>query len=132
MGVPLLEVKRLKTHFFTDDGEIPAVDDVSFHVNSGEIIGLVGESGCGKSVTALSVMGLIPSPPGKIVSGSILYKGEDLTRASEKRMRQLRGKEIALIFQEPMTSLNPKIACRKVAVKNRSKAIRDTNALFEA
>lgn len=108
------------------------MDDVSFHVNSGEIIGLVGESGCGKSVTALSVMGLIPSPPGKIVSGSILYKGEDLTRASEKRMRQLRGKEIALIFQEPMTSLNPKIACRKVAVKNRSKAIRDTNALFEA
>ncbi|KQU63825.1 ABC transporter ATP-binding protein [Rossellomorea marisflavi] len=104
---PLLQVEDLRTSFFTDDGEVPAVDGVSFHVNEGEILGVVGESGCGKSVTSLSVMGLIPSPPGKITGGHILYKGEDLTSATDKRMREIRGNDIAMIFQEPMTSLNP-------------------------
>jgi peptide/nickel transport system ATP-binding protein len=103
----VLEVKGLKTSFFTDDGEVPAVNDIDFYVKPGEILGIVGESGCGKSVTSLSVMGLVPSPPGKIVGGEILFKGEDLTKASERRMRQIRGNEIAMIFQEPMTSLNP-------------------------
>lgn len=103
----VLEVKDLQTYFFTDNGVVPAVDKIDFHINKGEILGIVGESGCGKSVTSLSVMGLLPSPPGKIVGGSILFEGEDLTHASEKRYRQLRGNDIAMIFQEPMTSLNP-------------------------
>ena len=107
MDNAVLDVKGLKTSFFTDEGEIPAVDGIDFHVKEGEILGIVGESGCGKSVTSLSVMGLLPSPPGKIVDGEILYNGEDLTGASEKRMRQIRGNDIAMIFQEPMTSLNP-------------------------
>jgi peptide/nickel transport system ATP-binding protein len=106
MGNPVLEVKQLKTSFLTDDGAIPAVDGVDFHVNPGEVLGIVGESGCGKSVTSLSVMGLVPTPPGKI-EGEILFKGENLASASEKRMRQIRGNEIGMIFQEPMTSLNP-------------------------
>ncbi|WNB91597.1 ABC transporter ATP-binding protein [Bacillus sp. NEB1478] len=106
MGNPVLEVKNLRTSFLTDDGEIPAVDGVDFHVNPGEVLGIVGESGCGKSVTSLSVMGLVPTPPGKI-EGEILFKGENLASAPEKRMRQIRGNEIGMIFQEPMTSLNP-------------------------
>lgn len=106
-NTPILKVEELQTTFFTDDGEIPAVDNVNFHVNEGEIIGIVGESGCGKSVTSLSVMGLVPSPPGKVTGGKILFKDEDLTKATEKRMREIRGNEIAMIFQEPMTSLNP-------------------------
>jgi peptide/nickel transport system ATP-binding protein len=104
---PLLEIENLQTHFFTDRGQIPAVDGVSIRVNKGEVVGIVGESGCGKSVTSLSVMRLVPNPPGKIVGGSIRFKGEELVAASEKRMRELRGNEIAMIFQEPMTSLNP-------------------------
>jgi peptide/nickel transport system ATP-binding protein len=104
---PVLDVQGLKTSFFTDDGEVPAVDDVSFYVDEGEILGVVGESGCGKSVTSLSIMGLVPQPPGKIVGGKILYNGDDLTQASEKKMRDIRGNDIAMIFQEPMTSLNP-------------------------
>ncbi|TFE02471.1 ABC transporter ATP-binding protein [Jeotgalibacillus sp. R-1-5s-1] len=103
----VLDVKGLKVSFFTDDGEVPAVDDIDFYVRKGEVLGIVGESGCGKSVTSLSVMGLIPSPPGKIVGGSIKLNDEELTKASEKRMRQIRGNDIAMIFQEPMTSLNP-------------------------
>lgn len=103
----MLDVKSLRTSFFTDEGEVPAVDDVSFTINEGEILGVVGESGSGKSVSALSMMGLVPEPPGKIIGGEINYKEEDLTKASEKRMRQIRGNEIAMIFQEPMTSLNP-------------------------
>ena len=102
----ILEVNRLNTSFFTDDGEVPAVSDVSFYIQPGEILGVVGESGCGKSVTSLSVMDLIPRP-GKIVSGNIKFKGEELTKASQRRLRQIRGNEIAMIFQEPMTSLNP-------------------------
>src|SRR5690625_2188026 len=107
MGEKILEIKNLQTHFFTDRGEIPAVDGISLHINEGEILGLVGESGSGKSVTSLSVMQLIPSPPGKIVGGEIDFKGENIAHASNKKMRQIRGNEIAMIFQEPMTSLDP-------------------------
>ncbi|MFC4183724.1 ABC transporter ATP-binding protein [Saccharococcus thermophilus] len=106
-GARVLEVKGLKTSFFTDEGEIPAVDGVDFYINEGEILGVVGESGCGKSVTSLSIMGLLPKGIGRIVDGEILFKGENLVHASEKRMKQIRGNEIAMIFQEPMTSLNP-------------------------
>lgn len=106
MTSTILDVQGLETSFFTDDGEVPAVDNVNFSIDSGEILGVVGESGCGKSVTSLSVMNLIPAP-GEIKQGSIQFKGEELVTASEKRMRQIRGNEIAMIFQEPMTSLNP-------------------------
>ncbi|MGS2780120.1 ABC transporter ATP-binding protein [Robertmurraya sp. GLU-23] len=104
---PVLDVKQLQTTFFSSDGEIPAVDQISFSVNKGEILGIVGESGCGKSVTSLSIMKLIPQPPGKITNGEIWLNGENLVQASEKRMREIRGNEVAMIFQEPMTSLNP-------------------------
>ncbi len=107
MSKPLLEVKNLKTHFFSDKGVARAVDNVSFEVFEGETLAIVGESGCGKSVTALSVMGLIPQPPGKIVNGSINFDGRDLLSISEKEMRKIRGNKISMIFQEPMTSLNP-------------------------
>ena len=103
----VLEVKDLQTTFFTDSGEIPAVDHIDFHVKEGEILGIVGESGCGKSVTSLSIMGLVPKPPGKIVGGEILFEGKDLLEMSERQMRHIRGNDIAMIFQEPMTSLNP-------------------------
>ncbi|KOO47937.1 ABC transporter ATP-binding protein [Viridibacillus arvi] len=103
----LLRVRGLQTTFFTDDGEIPAVDNINFSVREGEILGIVGESGCGKSVSALSIMGLVPSPPGKITGGQIEFDGKDLTKLSQKEMRKVRGKDIAMIFQEPMTSLNP-------------------------
>lgn len=103
----LLRVSELETTFFTDDGPVQAVDGVSFSLYEGEILGVVGESGCGKSVTSLSIMGLIPSPPGKITGGEIVYKEQDLTTFSQKEFRKIRGKDIAMIFQEPMTSLNP-------------------------
>lgn len=104
---PVLDVKQLQTTFFSADGQIPAVDEISFSVKKGEILGIVGESGCGKSVTSLSIMKLIPQPPGKITNGEIWLNGENLVQASEKRMREIRGNEVAMIFQEPMTSLNP-------------------------
>lgn len=103
----VLDVKDLQTTFFTDSGEIPAVDHVDFYVREGEVLGIVGESGCGKSVTSLSIMQLVPNPPGKINGGEILFEGEDLLKKSEKEMRDIRGKDVAMIFQEPMTSLNP-------------------------
>ena len=103
----LLEVKNLRTSFLTDYGKTRAVDDVSFAIPAKGTLGLVGESGCGKSVAALSIMRLIPEPPGKIESGEILFKGENLTVATERQMRKIRGSRIAMIFQEPMTSLNP-------------------------
>jgi peptide/nickel transport system ATP-binding protein len=106
-GRPLLEVADLKTWFFTRDGIVRAVDGVSFHVMSGETLAIVGESGCGKSVTALSVLRLVQSPPGRIVSGSIRLAGRDLLALSEAEMRDVRGNDISMIFQEPMTSLNP-------------------------
>jgi ABC-type dipeptide/oligopeptide/nickel transport system ATPase component len=102
----LLEVINLKTQFATRAGLVRAVDDVSFVLDEGELLGLVGESGCGKSITALSIMRLI-SPPGKISDGSIKFKGEELLTASRERMRDIRGNDIAMIFQDPMTSLNP-------------------------
>jgi peptide/nickel transport system ATP-binding protein/oligopeptide transport system ATP-binding protein len=103
----LLTVQGLKTHFFTFEGVARAVDDVSFHLDKGEVLGIVGESGCGKSVTAQTVMRLIPIPPGKIVQGQILFDTIDLLNLSLERMRTIRGKRISMIFQEPMTSLNP-------------------------
>ena len=107
MAERLLEVKGLKTHFFTDEGVVRAVDGVDLYINKGETLGVVGESGCGKSVTALSIMRLIPQPPGRIVEGSITYNGRNLLDLSPSQMRKIRGKEISMIFQEPMTSLNP-------------------------
>ena len=103
----LLEVDDLRTHFFTREGVVQAVDGVSFTLEKGKTLGVVGESGCGKSVTALSLMGLIPKPPAKIVSGSVLFDGQDLTKLSECRMEDIRGRHIAMIFQDPMTCLNP-------------------------
>ena len=111
MAERLLEVKRLKTHFFTDEGVVRAVDGVDFHIDKGETLGIVGESGCGKSVTALSIMRLIPQPPGRIVEGEILYNGRNLLDLSPAQIRKIRGKEISMIFQEPMTSLNPVFTC---------------------
>ncbi len=104
---PLLQVRDLKTHFFTDDGVVKAVDGISYDVRPGEIVGLVGESGCGKTVSALAILRLIPDPPGKIVGGEIIFEGDDLLKASEEEIRHVRGNRIAMIFQEPMTSLNP-------------------------
>ncbi|HEV2034537.1 MAG TPA: ABC transporter ATP-binding protein [Candidatus Dormibacteraeota bacterium] len=106
MSGPLLQVHDLKTQFFTPEGVVKAVDGVSFELNAGETLGIVGESGCGKSVTALSLMRLIP-PPGRIVGGRVLYDGNDLTKLSESEMQGIRGESIAMIFQDPMTSLNP-------------------------
>src|SRR5947199_6359136 len=107
LAEPILEVTDLRTWFFTRDGVVRAVDGVSFHVIPGETLAIVGESGCGKSVTALSVLRLIPSPPGRIVSGRVRFAGRDLLRLSEAEMRRVRGNEVSMIFQEPMTSLNP-------------------------
>jgi oligopeptide transport system ATP-binding protein len=103
----LLEVKDLRTYFFTDEGVVRAVDGVTWDLDEGETLALVGESGCGKSVTAMSILRLIPNPPGRIVSGEILYEGRDLLKISDAEMRSIRGNRIAMIFQEPMTSLNP-------------------------
>ncbi|GAC1330866.1 MAG: ABC transporter ATP-binding protein [Bradyrhizobium sp.] len=103
----VLDVQGLKTVFFTNSGLFKAVDDVSFHVRRGETLAIVGESGCGKSVTALSVMRLVPDPPGRIVGGSVILEGTDLLALDEHAMRQIRGNRISMIFQEPMTSLNP-------------------------
>ena len=104
---PLLSVRNLITRFMTEDGEVTAVDDVSFDVWPGETLGIVGESGCGKSVTSLSVMRLVQSPPGVIASGQVMFGGRDLLSIPEHDMRKIRGNEISMIFQEPMTSLNP-------------------------
>ena len=107
MNDTVLEVKNLRTSFFIDKKEIPAVDGVSFKIDRGEALGIVGESGSGKSVTAFSIIRLIPDPPGKIVGGSIFYKGENILEKSKDEMRKIRGNKISMIFQEPMTSLNP-------------------------
>jgi oligopeptide transport system ATP-binding protein len=103
----LLQVNDLRTHFFTEEGEVKAVDGVSFDLEEGETLGLVGESGCGKSVSALSVMRLVQTPPGKIISGEVMFDGKDLLKLSGAEMRTIRGAKIAMVFQEPMTSLNP-------------------------
>ena len=107
MSEKLLEVKNLKTYFYTDDGVVKSVDGVSFSVEKGKTLGIVGESGFGKSITSLSIMQLVETPPGKIVDGEIIYEGEDLLKKNKEEMRKIRGGQIAMIFQEPMTSLNP-------------------------
>ena len=107
MAEPLLQVRGLTTRFRTDRGVVTAVDDVSFDVNAGETVAVVGESGSGKSVTALSILRLIPNPPGQIVAGEILFEGRDLVKMSDRDIRAIRGDRIAMIFQEPMSSLNP-------------------------
>ncbi|MEM5472877.1 ABC transporter ATP-binding protein [Hoeflea sp. AS60] len=107
MSSPLLSVRDLEIAFRIGDSDVPVVRDLSFDVHHGETLGIVGESGCGKSITALSLMGLIPTPPGRISRGQILFQGEDLVQAGETRLRQIRGREISMVFQEPMTSLNP-------------------------
>ena len=107
MSESLLSVRNLKTYFFTEEGVMHSVDGLDFDLAPGETLAIVGESGCGKSVTSLSIMRLIQSPPGKIVEGEILYQGQDLLKKSEREMRAIRGNDISMIFQEPMTSLNP-------------------------
>ncbi len=109
---PLLEVENLQTHFGTPDGVVRAVEGLSFHIDAGETVGIVGESGCGKSVTSMSILRLIPEPPGKI-AGSIKFMGKELLKVSEKEMRDIRGNAISMIFQEPMTSLNPVLTVGK-------------------
>ena len=108
---PLLEVRDLRTYFHTEEGVARAVDGVSFAVGRGQTLGLVGESGCGKSVSAFSIMRLVPDPPGRIEAGQVLFKGRDLLALDEEEMRRVRGDDIAMIFQEPMTSLNPVLTC---------------------
>ena len=103
----LLEVKNLKTYFYTDEGVVRAVDGIGFNIRKGETLGMIGESGCGKSVSAFSIMRLISEPPGRIIEGEINFQGENLRKKSESEMRKIRGNEIAMVFQEPMTSLNP-------------------------
>ncbi|TAK34356.1 MAG: ABC transporter ATP-binding protein, partial [Lysobacteraceae bacterium] len=103
----LLEVRDLQTFFYTRDGVVRAVDGVTFELNAGETLGLVGESGCGKSVTALSLMRLIPQPPGKIAGGQVVFDGQDVLKMDDDDVRGIRGNNIAMIFQDPMTSLNP-------------------------
>ncbi|OGO11714.1 MAG: peptide ABC transporter ATP-binding protein [Chloroflexi bacterium RBG_19FT_COMBO_47_9] len=107
MEEAVLRVKNLKTYFYVDDGVIPGVDDVSFDLKKGETLAIVGESGCGKSVTALSILRIIQAPPGRIINGEILFNGKDLLKLSNHAMRNVRGNDISMIFQEPMTSLNP-------------------------
>ncbi|SCX89979.1 ABC transporter ATP-binding protein [Alkaliphilus peptidifermentans] len=107
MSNNVLEVKNLKTYFYTDKGVVKAVDGVDFTIEYGKTLGIVGESGCGKSITSMSVLRLIPTPPGKIEDGEVIFEGRDLLKVSEKEIRSIRGNDISMIFQEPMTSLNP-------------------------
>lgn len=107
MAKNLVEFKNLKTYFHTSDGVVKAVNDVSFKIKEGETVCVVGESGCGKSVTAMSLMRLIPTPPGRIEGGEILFEGKDVLKLTEAEMRNIRGNDVSVIFQEPMTSLNP-------------------------
>src|SRR5881296_1231129 len=113
MAERLLDVKGLKTHFFTDEGVVRAVDGIDLYINKGETLGVVGESGCGKSVTALSIMRLIPQPPGEYAGGSVLFEDQDLLDVPESGMRKIRGGQIGMIFQDPMTCLNPTMTVGK-------------------
>ena len=110
---PLLQVKDLRTYFYTEEGLVKAVDGVTFDVQEGETLALVGESGCGKSISALSLLKLIPIPPGRIVSGEVLFDGDDLLQLDESEIRKIRGNRISMVFQEPMTSLNPVLTIGK-------------------
>jgi peptide/nickel transport system ATP-binding protein len=107
MSEPLLEVRDLRVEFRADEGVVRAVDGVSFRVDRGEIVGLVGESGCGKSVTSLAVMGLLPKPEGRVAGGTVRFRGRDLGALPEPELRRIRGNRVAMVFQDPMTSLNP-------------------------
>ena len=128
----ILEIKDLCVEFKTVEGTVQAVDHLSYTLHKGEKLGIVGESGSGKSVSSLGVMQLIPNPPGKITDGEILYKGKDLVKASEKEMQKIRGNEISMIFQEPMTSLNPIIKCgRQIAESLRLHRGMDKKAAME-
>ena len=135
----LLELDELKVYFYTEDGVVKAVDGVNLKVKKGEVVGLVGESGSGKTVTAMSILGLIPQPPGKIVDGDITYKGKSLVKMSESDMRSIRGNEIAVVFQDPMTSLNPVLsigeqiaeAIRLHQQVNEIEALEKTQTLLE-
>ena len=135
----LIEIKNLRTYFYTDDGIAAAVDGVSYTILKGKTLGLVGESGCGKSVTALSIMRLIQTPPGKIESGEILFEGKNLLKLSESEMRKIRGNSISMIFQEPMTSLNPVFTCGNQVMEvlmlhqnlNKNQARQKTIELFK-
>ncbi len=124
MDKKLIEVKNLKTYFYTEAGTVKAVNNVSFDIYQGEVLGIVGESGSGKSVTSLSINRLIPNPPGEIVSGEILYNKQNLLELSYEDMRNIRGKDIAMIFQEPMTSLNPVL---KIGVQMNEVLIKHEN-----
>ena len=130
----LLEVKNLQTQFRVKGGLVNAVDGVDFEVEKGEILAIVGESGSGKSVTSLSVLSLIPNPPGKIIGGEILFKGEDLLKKSKKEMQDIRGDKISMIFQEPMTSLNPVVTIGKQIAETitRHKKLKKKEATAEA
>src|SRR5262245_45893996 len=109
----LLEVRDLQTHFFTAEGVVKAVDGISYTLEEGETLGLVGESGCGKSISALSIMRLVPDPPGKPVGGEVIFDGRDLLKLSDAEIRHVRGKQIAMVYQEPMTSLNPVLSIER-------------------
>ena len=126
--MPLLDVKDLQTHFFTQDGVVKAVNGVSFHVDEGEALGIVGESGSGKSVTCLSIMRLIPTPPGKIVAGEVRFDGEDLLKMSDEQIRKIRGHQIAMVFQDPMTSLNPVLTVNRQISESLELHLRMTRA----
>ena len=130
----LIQVKNLKTHFYTEAGTVKAVQDVSFDILKGEVLGIVGESGSGKSVTSLSINRLIPNPPGEIVSGEIIYKGINLLDLSYQEMRNYRGNDIAMIFQEPMTSLNPvmKIGTQMNEVLIKHKGLNEEQATIKS
>jgi peptide/nickel transport system ATP-binding protein len=119
---PVLAIENLETHFFTRDGITRAVGGVSFEVRPGETLGVVGESGCGKSVTALSILGLLPPRIGRIVGGSIRFEGRELVGLDEAEMRKIRGNRIAMIFQEPMTSLNPAPSAACTTIRTSSPA----------
>ena len=128
MDKKLIEVKNLKTYFYTEAGTVKAVNNVSFDIYEGEVLGIVGESGSGKSVTSLSINRLIPNPPGEIVSGEVIYQNQNLLDLSYDEMRAIRGKDIAMIFQEPMTSLNPVL---KIGVQMNEVLIKHENLLEE-
>jgi peptide/nickel transport system ATP-binding protein len=132
MAIPLLEVRNLSVNFNLKRGTLPAVHDLSFSLSERETLGIVGETGCGKSVTSLSILRLVPSPPGEIAAGEILFEGEDLLKKSEREMEKIRGRKISMIFQEPMTSLNPSLSvgeqigeCYRVHMGHSKKVARD-------
>ena len=127
--LPLLEVEDLRTLFHTDGAVAHAVDGISFTVSAGEILAIVGESGSGKSVTSLSIMRLVPTPPGEIAGGRVRFRGRDLLLLSEPDMRRIRGNEIGMIFQEPMSSLNPLTACRQPSVRWHAPTCDDRNGV---